>query len=114
MYADWMQALLTSALLHNLKGDDWAAKVHTMACMSSLPLDYELINALAENLNDIHWPVRMMAIFLLAKNQDNNFNKVLDWTAKYDSSELVRDMAIALGAATPQQQEQLQPSASKQ
>jgi len=114
MYADWMQALLKSALLHNLTGDDWAAKVHTMACMSSLSPDYELINALAENLNDTHWPVRMMAIFLLAKKQDNNFNKVLDWTAKYDSSELVREMAIALGASIPQQQEQLQPSAIKQ
>ncbi|MBA7659063.1 hypothetical protein ES703_67027 [subsurface metagenome] len=114
MYADWMPDLLKSALLHNLNDNDWVAKVHTMASMLTLPLDYELINALAESLNDTHWPTRMMAIYLLAKNQDSNFAKVLDWTAKYDSSNLVRDMAIALGTARPQQQENLQPTADKQ
>ena len=114
MYADWMPDLLKSALLHNLNDNDWVAKVHTMASMLTLPLDYEFINALTESLNDTHWPARMIAIYLLAKNQDSNFAKVLDWTAKYDSSNLVRDMAIALGAARPQQQEQLQPTADKQ
>jgi hypothetical protein len=114
MYADWMPDLLKSALLHNLNDNDWVAKVHTMASMLTLPLDYELINALTESLNDTHWPARMMAIYLLAKSQDSNFAKVLDWTAKYDSSNLVRDMAIALGAARPQQQENLQPTADKQ
>jgi len=114
MYADWMPDLLKSALLHNLNDNDWGTKVHTMADMLSLPLDYELINALSENLNDTHWPTRLMAIYLLAKNPNSNFAKVLDWTAKYDSSNLVRDMAIALGAAIPQQQEQLQPTADKQ
>jgi tetratricopeptide (TPR) repeat protein len=113
IYADWMPALLKSALIHNLTSDDWVAKVHTMAGMLSLQPDFELIDALAENLNDTHWPVRMTAVFLLARNQGSNFNHVLDWTAKYDSNNLVRDMAITLGA-TPQQQEQLQISANKQ
>ncbi len=98
MSADWMPALLKSALIHNLIRDGWVAKVHTMAGMLSLPLDYELTSAVAENLNDTYWPARMMAIYLLAKRQDSDFGKVLDWTAKYDSSKLVRDMAIALGA----------------
>ncbi len=101
MYADWMPTLLKSALVHNLTYDDWVTKVHTMADMTSLPLDYELINAISENLNDTHWPTRLMVIYLLAKNQNNNFTKVLDWTAKYDSSKLVRDMAIALGGTVP-------------
>ncbi len=105
MYADWMPELLKSALLHSLTDDDWVVRTHAMAAMFSLPLDYDLANALAENLNDIHWPVRLMAVFLLAGNQDNNFGKVLDWTAKYDSNKLVRDMAIALGAAVPEVQE---------
>ncbi len=105
MYADWMPAMLKSALLHNLTDDDWVAKVHTMTGMLSLPLDYELTEALAENLNDTHWPVRTMAIYLLTKNQDSNFAKVLDWTAKYDSNKFVRDMAIALGATVPEIQE---------
>lgn len=106
MYADWMPALLKSALVHNLTSDDWVVKAHTMAYMTSLPLDFELINALSENLNDTHWPTRLMAIYLLAKNQNGKFTKVLDWTAKYDSNKLVRDMAIALGGAVPEPEPQ--------
>jgi hypothetical protein len=65
--------------------------------MLSLPLDYEMISAVAKNLDNSNWTVRMMAIYLLRTTTDSNFDKVLDWTAKNDSSELVRDMAIALG-----------------
>ena len=80
MYADWMPALLKSALVHSLAYDDWVVKVHIMADMLSgvshpqatLPLDYELINTLSENLNDTNWPVRLMAVYLLAKNQNGN------------------------------------------
>jgi len=103
MYADWMEPLLRSALLHESgllhkpANGEWVVKVHTMAEMLSLPLDYELISAVAKNLNNTNWPVRMMAVYLLSKTADRNFDKVLDWTAKNDSSELVRDMAIALG-----------------
>jgi len=100
MYADWMEPLLSSALsglLHNPANGQWGVKVHTMAEMLSLPLDYELISAVAKNLNDTNWPVRMMAVYLLSRIADRSFDKVLDWTAKNDSSELVRDMAIALG-----------------
>jgi len=89
-------------LVHNLDDDDWVVKVDTMARLLSLPLDYELISGAAKNLNDTHWPARMMAVYLLAKNQNSNFAKVLDWTAKYDLSKLVRDMAIALGAGVPE------------
>ena len=72
-----------------------------MADMTSLPLDYKLIKALSENLNDSRWPVRLMALYLLAKKQNNNFNQVIGWTAENDSNELVRDMAMALGGAAP-------------
>lgn len=107
MDADWMLAMLKSALAHSLSDDDWVARAHIMADMLSLPLDYELINAVADNLNDIdHWPARMMAIYLLTKAQNNNFKKVLDHIAKYDSSQTVRDMAIALGAAAPKPKQQ--------
>ncbi len=102
MYADWMPVMLKSALLQHLVKDEWVAKTHTMAAMLSLPLDYELIDAVSSSLDDNNWPVRMMAVFLLAKNQGDNFQKVLDYTAKYDSNELVRDMAIALGGIDPQ------------
>ncbi len=96
--------LSLDAGVHNLDDEDWVVKVHTMAGMLSLPLDYELMNAVAENLNDTHWPTRLMAVYLLAKNQGGGFAKVLNWTAKYDSEKLVRDMAITLGAAEPQDQ----------
>jgi tetratricopeptide (TPR) repeat protein len=100
-YTDSMPSLLKSALLHSLASDDWLAKAYIMADMTSLPLDYEFINALSENLNDTHWPVRLMAIYLLAKNQNSSFTKVLDWAAKYDSSKFVRDIAVALGGTPP-------------
>ena len=100
-YTDSMPSLLKSALLHSFASDDWVAKAYIMTDMTSLPLDYEFINALSENLNDTHWPVRLMAIYLLAKNQNSSFTKVLDWAAKYDSSKFVRDMAIALGGTPP-------------
>ncbi|MHC4634751.1 MAG: hypothetical protein ACYSYU_06000, partial [Planctomycetota bacterium] len=82
MYADWMPAMLKAALVHSLReNEDWIAKSYTMAAMLDLPLDYELLDAVAENLNETHWPARMMAVYLLAGKQGENFKKVLDWTA---------------------------------
>ena len=113
MYADWMRSLLRSALLHesgllrNPADNEWVVKVHTMADLLSLPLDHELISAAAENLNNPKWPVRMMAVYLLAKSPDSRFSKVLDWTAKNDPSKPVREMAIVLGRSVSAQQEQL-------
>ncbi len=101
VYADWMPATLKSALVHSLEYDNWEVKGHTMGDMTYLPLDFEFINSLSENLNDTHWPTRLMALYLLAKNQNKSFNKVLDWAAKYDSNEFVRDMAVALGGTPP-------------
>ena len=80
---------------------DWVTKVQTMAEMGSLPLDYDLINAVSLNLTESHWPVRMMSVYLLSKTKSKNYNKVLDWMAKYDSHELVREMAVALGGKKP-------------
>ncbi|MFA5251550.1 MAG: CDC27 family protein [Phycisphaerae bacterium] len=106
-YTDSMPPLLNSALLNGLASDDWVVKVHIMTDMASLPLDYDFLNTLSKNLNDTQWPVRLMAIYLLAKNQDSSFTKVLDWAAKYDSSKFVRDMAVALGGTPPHPPQQL-------
>jgi tetratricopeptide (TPR) repeat protein len=110
MSADWMPALLKSALIHNLKREDWVVKVHTMAGLLSLPLDFELTSAVAENLNDTHWPARLMALYLLSQRQNGNFSKVLDWTANYDQNKFVRDIAIALGATSSKSGEPVNPS----
>lgn len=102
MYADWVTPLLRGALLHESgpllnQGDaEWVVKVHTMAEMLSLSLDYELTSAVAENLNDAKWPVRMMAMYLLATSPDSRFGKVLESIGGNDPSRSVRDMATAL------------------
>ena len=104
MYADWMPTMFRNALVHesgllrNPTDGLWLVKVHTMTYMTILPLDHELITAVAENLNSSRWPVRMMAIYLLAKSQARQFEKVLDWAAQYDPHPLVREMAAALAA----------------
>ena len=100
--ADWMQEMLRSALLQGLADDNWAVRTHTVAAMLSLPMNYELINSVSENLNDTYWPVRLIVMYALAKNQGSHFRKVLDHIAKYDPNQLVREMAIALGGTAPQ------------
>ena len=106
MYEDWMPEMLKSSLKHNLGDNDWIVKAHTMAAMLSLPLDYGLISEVSANLSDVHWPVRLITIYLLAQNSNSNPGKILNWTAKYDSNALVREMAIALGGAKPQEPKQ--------
>lgn len=104
MYADWMRNMFRNALLHEkglLRNPDqaeWLVKAHTMAEMLYLPLDYELVQTVAENLDNSSWPVRMMAVYLLGKTQQGKFDKVLESKATYDTNERVREMAIALGA----------------
>jgi len=97
MYADWMPDSLKNALINSLKDYDWVVKTNTMADMASLPLDYKMIKVMSDNLNDSDWPVRLMAIYVMAKNRTSNFANVLNWIAENDSNEFVRNMAFALG-----------------
>ncbi len=108
MYADWMPNVLKSVLRKCLKDEDWNVKTQTMAAMAYLTLDSKLTNDVAENLNDSKWPVRLMALYLLAKN-GHNLGKVLDWTARYDSNPLLREMAVALGGTAPEPEPELEP-----
>jgi len=105
---DWMPPVLKSALVQSLTDSDWVVRVHTMAAITDLPLDYELISAATQGLNDQHWPARMMAVWLLAQKQGYNFTKVLDHTAKYDNNPFVRNMAVAFGATPPEQSKPLE------
>jgi hypothetical protein len=63
-----------------------------------MPIDQELAAVVARNLNHPKWPVRLMAVYLLAKSPGSNFGRVLDWVAQYDGSELVRSIAMSLQA----------------
>jgi hypothetical protein len=95
--------LLSSALARALADDDWTVKLQSMAELMDVPLNYELTRALAGNLNDENWPVRMMTLFVLARSRGAGFEKVLDWTAEHDTNEYVRNMAVALGGASPRE-----------
>lgn len=114
LYADWMPTMLKSALIHksgllrNSSDSEWAVKVYTMDVMLSLSLDQEMARAVAENLNSTKWPVRMMALYLLAKDTDNKFDEVLGWAVEHDSNKFVRDMAIALGGTGPRASESME------
>jgi hypothetical protein len=107
MYAE--PALLKSALVRIMDENDWNIRLQAMAAMLPLKLDYDLVEAVAERLSDEKWPVRMMAIFMLAKSQQQQFQGVINWTAEHDENQLVRDMALALGAASPDKSDQTFP-----
>jgi len=106
-YADWMPGLLRSAftsdsgLLLGSEEDNWVVAIHAMADMVSMPLDGDLIAALGRNLHHPAWPVRMMALYVLANGTGGNFQKVIDWFAQNDPSEYVRSMALALRPGLP-------------
>ena len=101
-YAEWLPEFLRSALVSEsglLLGEgegEWIVKVNTMADMLSMPIDRELATVVARNLNCPEWPVRLMAVYLLATGTGGDFEKVLDWVAQQDNNELVRSMAVVL------------------
>jgi len=111
-YADWLPNQLRlgltspSGLLLGGGQGDVGVKVNAMADMLSMPMDQELANAVAKNLNQTQWPARLMAVYLLAKSGESDFGSVLDWAAQNDADELVRSMAVSLrpgsNAATTQ------------
>ena len=104
-YAKWLPELLRSSLLSpsglllSPAPDDWVVKVNTMADMLSMSLDQELATTVAKNLNHAYWPVRLMTIYLLANTSGSSFQAVLDWVARQDPNDLVRNMARALQAS---------------
>ena len=106
MYAEGMRDLLRSGLSHeyglllNPAENEWIVKIHTMADMISLPLDITLMSAVAENLNNPQWPVRLMAVYLLAGNPESGFDKVLEWVAQKDVNKYVREMAVVISGTS--------------
>jgi hypothetical protein len=106
MYNDWVPSVLNEAITHqsgllcNPSDAEWGVKVYTMSQLLSLPLDYKMVQAVAQNLNNDKWPVRLMAVYLLAKSGNKEFRGVLEWVAKNDTNESVRTMASALNIKT--------------
>lgn len=93
------RALLVDSVRKILTDQDWKIRVHALNCLLSvsLPLEHGIVNEVSNNLNHEKWPVRLMAMYLLAKSQPGSFRKVLDWTAEHDSYAINRTMAVALG-----------------
>jgi hypothetical protein len=104
-YEDWMpgqfRQSLTSpfGLLLGGTAREWAAKVNTMADLLPMPLDQELASVVLKNLESPQWPVRLMAVYVLAKTSVGSVSAVLDWVAQNDKDELVRSMAVSLQSA---------------
>lgn len=90
--------LLKSALLRGLNDENWVVRLRSITAIKDLPLDYELVNAVAKNLYAEGWPVRMVALFVLAKTQGRDFAKVVNSVGDADDSEFVRGMAVAFSA----------------
>jgi hypothetical protein len=93
-----LRASLTGAsgLLLGGADSEWAVRVNTMADLLSLPLDQELAGVVLKNVNHPQWPVRLMAVYLLAKGTPNSVGSVLDWVVQNEKDDLVRSMAVSL------------------
>lgn len=98
-FSDWLPGMLRQALIGKqgilVNPTAWELKVYTLAYLKGLDLDIEMAKAVGECLADTSWPVRLVAIYILA-GQDSGFRPVLEWTSRYDLHPLVRQMASAL------------------
>lgn len=104
-YVQVDQTLLIDSVRRALNDENWKVQIEAMDALLtlSIPLDAGVVADISRNLHHDKWPVRLMAMYLLAQAQPDSFQKVLDWTAEYDLHWLNRRMAIGLGAKEPQQ-----------
>lgn len=103
-YMEVDRLLLIDAIRRGLDDENWRVRVQTMSAIRLFagPLDFSLTTAISKSLNDENWAVRLMSLYLLSEFQGDDFKRVLDWTAKYDTNTLVRGMAVALGGDEPE------------
>lgn len=92
-------SLIVDAVRKSLVDPDWKVRAKTLTSLISVSasLDSSIMSEVADNLNHEKWPVRMLAMYLVAQAQPEPFQKVLDWTAEHDANEINRRMAVALG-----------------
>jgi hypothetical protein len=92
------RTLLVDTVRKALVDQNWKVRVQTMdsVMVMAIPLEFGMVREISQNLNHEQWPVRLMAMLVLAKSQPGTFDQVLEWTAQYDPYWLNRRMALAL------------------
>jgi tetratricopeptide (TPR) repeat protein len=92
------QTLLVDTVRKALVDENWRVRIQTMDSLMimAIPLEFGMVREISDNLNHDKWPVRLMAMLVLAKSQPGSFDKVLEWAAQYDPYWLNRRMAMAL------------------
>ena len=88
--------LLSSAIVRCLSEDDWVLKCESILTGRMFRPDYRLVEAISGELDNDNWPVRLAAVFVMGNSGDEKFAKVLDWASKYDTDQMVKDMALLL------------------
>ncbi|MDH7600198.1 MAG: hypothetical protein QHH07_11285 [Sedimentisphaerales bacterium] len=107
-FSDWLPGMLKQALIQEpglLTNPDpawWELKTWTLANLYGLDLDIDLARAAGQCVTDQAWPVRVMAMCVLAR-QDGGFGPVLSWASKYDLHPLARRIAELLAGPVPAQ-----------
>ncbi len=96
-------SLLADSVRRAIMDENWKVRVHIMSCLGrySVGLDYGMTASISENLNHDAWPVRMVALWLLAGQQKDSFQPVLDWKAQHDPFWLNQRLAVILGGKPP-------------
>ncbi|MBN2512457.1 MAG: hypothetical protein JXB18_05915 [Sedimentisphaerales bacterium] len=107
-------SLLADSVRRAIMDENWKIRVHIMSCLGrySVGLDYGMTASISENLNHDAWPVRMVALWLLASQQGDEFKPVLDWKAQHDPFWLNQRLAVLLGGK-PAVPGQTEPSGEK-
>lgn len=93
--------LVYSAIVKGLRDKDWTVKVQAITSLEYVNPNYTIVQPLAELVHHENWVIRMLAVYRLAGAQQDGqagFEKVLQWVARNDANELVRDMAGVFGA----------------
>lgn len=93
-------SLLVDTVRRGLRDENWKTRIQALDSLISLaiPLEAGILQDVSANLNHQQWPVRLMTMELLAAEQPQSFQPVLNWIAQRDDHPLNRRMALALGA----------------
>jgi hypothetical protein len=92
---------ITAALVEAAQDADWRVRAWLGEALQFVKLDGQLSKALADQIRDPHWFVRLMAV-RAAGHRGQNWREILRRVAETDSEPLVRQMAsiyVSGGAA---------------